>query len=206
MVDTPQYKYLTIDLDPRLLSTHFKIQTNWHVITGAACTGKTTLINQLAEKGYQTFHETAREFFEIELAKGRTLEEILEKGLAVQKSIFEMQLTLEHAMQSIDFAFLDRAIPDSLTFHRIFGYDPNELLPECFHYRYASVFILDRLSLQREETLGPEDDASSRFLDEWLVRDYNALGYKIVRVPALSPQERLSFILDRVPDQRLNSS
>ena len=34
-----------IALDPALLSTPFKIQTNWHVITGAPSSGKTTMIN-----------------------------------------------------------------------------------------------------------------------------------------------------------------
>ena len=47
----------TAQLDSHLLSTPFSIQTNWHVLTGAACTGKTTLINMLVEKGFQIFPE-----------------------------------------------------------------------------------------------------------------------------------------------------
>ena len=37
----------------------FKVQTNWHVITGAPCSGKTTLIEQLADKGFKIFPEVA---------------------------------------------------------------------------------------------------------------------------------------------------
>ena len=40
----------SIELDPDLLSTPFGVQTNWHVITGAAGSGKTTLIDLLADK------------------------------------------------------------------------------------------------------------------------------------------------------------
>jgi len=74
-------------------------------------------------------------------------------------------------------AFLDRGLPDSLTFHRVFGLNPDELLLECLKHRYASVFILDRLPVERKITLGPEDETTAQFLDEWLERDYAALGY-----------------------------
>jgi predicted ATPase len=66
----------------------------------------------------------------------------------------------------------------------------------------ASVFILHRLPVQRNG-LRPEDDAVARLLDEWLARDYSALGYNVVRVPVLSPQERLAFVVERLSEQGL---
>jgi predicted ATPase len=173
------------------------------VITGAACCGKTTLLDLLGERGYQTVAETARQYFERELASGRKLAEIRAEGELLQRCIFDMQLTAERATRPNEVAFLDRALPDSLSFHRVLGLNPNHLLPDCFYHRYASVFILDRLPLQRETTLGPEDEDSSRFLDEWLVRDYSALGYDVMRVPALEPQERLVFVLEKLAEQSL---
>jgi predicted ATPase len=32
-------------------------------------------------------------------------------------------------------------------------------------------------------------------------RDYSALGYNIVRVPVLPPEERLAFVLERLSEQ-----
>jgi len=173
------------------------------VITGAACCGKTTLINQLTDKGFRTVAETARQYFEREIARGRTIDEIREDGVTVQHGIYDMQRRLEHGLRAIEVAFLDRALPDSLTFHRVFGLNPNEILLECIHHRYASVFILDRLPIQRSKPLGPEDDATAGFLDEWLARDYSTLGYSVMRVPVLSPQERLAFVLERLSEQGL---
>jgi hypothetical protein len=43
MPNDSQHDPRTIELDPDLLSAPFRVQTNWHVITGAACSGKTTL-------------------------------------------------------------------------------------------------------------------------------------------------------------------
>ncbi len=203
MPDHPQHSFSTTELDPDLLSTPFGVQTNWHVITGAPCCGKTTLLDQLAAKGFRTVAEAARQYFEREMAKGRTIDEIRENDAALERDLIDMQLRVERRLRANDVLFLDRAVPDSLAFCRVFGLNPNEFLPECFHHRYASVFVLDRLRVQRRTTLGPEDDASAGFLDEWHARDYSALGYSVVRVPVLSPQERLAFVLERLSEQGL---
>jgi predicted ATPase len=82
-----RYDIRTTELDLDLLSTPFEVRTNWHVLTGAACTGKTTLISMLADKGFQVVPESARLYFEKEMAGGRTLEEIQADGAALQRGI-----------------------------------------------------------------------------------------------------------------------
>lgn len=200
MGDTYPRNYLITDLDPTILENPFKIQTNWHVITGAPCTGKTTLIEQLAEGGFQTANETAREYFEIEMAKGRTSQEIRDSGYPTQLGIFEMQQNIEDGLRPNQIVFLDRGLPDSLTFHRVYGLNPDEFLLECLKHRYASVFILDRLPFERENKLGPEDEKPAQFIDMWLERDYTTLGYSVVRVPVVTPEERLNFVLERIAE------
>jgi predicted ATPase len=202
MPDSSQHDFRTTELDPDLLSTPFGVQTNWHVITGAPSCGKTTLINLLADKGFQTVPESARQYMEREIARGRTIDEIRENGAALQRSLEDMQLSIEGGLRAIDVAFLDGAVPGSLAWYRVFGLNPNEILLECFHHRYASVFILDRLPLQLNG-LRFEDDAYTGFLDEWHTRDYSALGYSVVRVPVLALEERLAFVLERLSEQGL---
>jgi predicted ATPase len=48
-----------------------------------------------------------------------------------------------------------------------------------------------------------EDDTYTVVLEEWLERDYSALGYRVVRVPVLSPQDRLEYVLETLTDQGL---
>jgi predicted ATPase len=195
------YVHRTVALDPSQLAAPFELQTRWHVLTGAACCGKTTLLEMLAAWGYAVIPETARDFFTSEMAKGRMLDEILKDRIALQYDILALQREYEDGFAADCVTFLDRAVPDSLAFFRVHGGNPNAILPECFHRRYASVFILDRLPLHRKQTLGPEDDANSNFLDQWLERDYQALGYAVLRVPVLSPEERLEFILEKIGGQ-----
>ena len=194
--------FLTMELDTCLLSLPFKVQTNWHVITGAPSCGKTTLINLLAEQGFQTVPEVARQYMEREITLGRTIAEIHKDGAALQRSLVDMQLGIESGLRAIDVTFLDGAVPGSLAWYRAFGLNPNEILLECFHHRYASVFILDRLPLQLNG-LRFDDDAYISFLDEWHTRDYRALGYNVVRVPVLPPEDRLTFVLEKLSEQGL---
>ena len=186
------------ELDPRLLATPFAQKTNWHVLTGAPSCGKTTLVDLLSEKGFRTVEEGARRFMEEEVAGGRTLDAIHEHGAALQRRLLDVQRDIEAGLQPADVAFLDGAIPHTLAWYRLFGLDPNEVLPYCFRYRYASVFVLDPLPLERDG-FRFEDETVVRFLDEWIERDFAALAYSIIRVPVLAPRDRLTYVLKRVP-------
>ncbi|NIM92272.1 MAG: AAA family ATPase [Anaerolineales bacterium] len=200
MPSSSQHDFRDAELDPDILSTPFRIQTNWHVITGASCSGKTTLIDLLAEAGFQTVPEVAREYFERELDKGRTIDEIREDRVSLTYKIYDMMLEREREIDAGEVIFLDRAIPDMFAFFRYAGMDPNEGLSDCFKHRYASVFILDRLPYQRDGVRAG-DDAYATYFDSWMSRDYAALGYNVVRVPVKSPEDRLAFVLERLSEQ-----
>jgi predicted ATPase len=202
MTDEPQHGFSITELDAELLSTPFGVQTNWHVITGAPCSGKTTLIGALADKGYRTVPESGRAYVEREMTKGRTTDEILGSGVLMQGGILSLQLESERGLSVHEVAFLDGASPSGLTYLRVMGLDPNAILAACFHHRYASVFLLDRFPFQ-QDGVRFEDDATAGFIDEWLCRDYGALGYRVVRVPVLPVKDRLTFILEALSGQGL---
>ena len=202
MLDNPQHDFGATALDRDLLSTPFRIQTNWHVITGAQSCGKTTLTDQLADQGFQTVPEGARLYLEREMVRGRTIDEIRDNMAAQQRGIADMQLSIEGELRATQVLFLDRAVPDCLAWCRVYGLNPNEILAKCFRHRYASVFVLDRLPIQRDG-LRLEDEALAAFLDDWIPRDYNALGYRVERVPVLSPEERIASVLERLSEQGL---
>jgi len=198
MSPNPPHDFITTELDPELLSTPFGVQTNWHVISGAASCGKTTLIDLLADNGFQTVPEIARQYIEAELDSGRVLDDIILMP-TTQRCMVETQLKVERGLRVTDVVFLDRGLPDNLWYCRLSRMNPNELLEECFYHRYASVFLLDRLPLQKDG-MRFEDDAAAGLGEEWHSRDYSALGYDVVRVPVFSPQERLEFIFERLSE------
>jgi predicted ATPase len=199
MLSPSQSDYRNTELDPELLLTPFKVQTNWHVITGTSCSGKTTLIDQLSNEGFQTVQESGRQYFESELAKGRTMDEIRRDRSTFTRQVYAMMLERERIIQPTEVIFLDRALPDAFAFFRFAGINPNEILSDCFQNRYATVFMLDRLTYQKDG-IRAGDDMYAEIFDLWMSRDYHALGYNVVRVPVLPPEERLAFVLERLSD------
>jgi predicted ATPase len=197
MTDSSERTECDTGLSRDLLSMKFEIQTNWHVITGAPCSGKTTIIQGIAAGGFRILPETGRMYVEDQIAAGRTLEEIRADGILFDRVIQDLQFQRECNLQPNDVVFLDRGLPDSLAFYRLAGLDPNEILPHCFHHRYAGVFVLDRFPT-RKDAARIEDEAAAEFLDYWTAAYYGALGYQVVRVPIAAPDERCSFVLKRV--------
>ena len=202
MPESSQINFRNSELDPQFLSRPFNVKTNWCVITGASCSGKTTLIDMLAERGFQTVPEAGREFFESELAKGRTIEEIREDQIGITHQVYDIMLKHENGLRTDEVNFLDRALPDGFAFYRLAGMNPNEILSDCFEHRYAAVFLLNRLPYQKDG-VRVADDETAAFLESWMLRDYGVLGYEVIRVPVLPPEERLSFILKILSEQGL---
>lgn len=195
MAGKGDFKFSPIPLKASVLETPFEIQTAWYVISGAPSSGKTTLIHQLADQGFQVAEEGARRYMEGELAKGRTIEDIHGHPVQLQHAILAAQLEVERHLPPNACVFLDSAVPDCLAWYRAFGLDPNCPLRECFHFRYASVFVLDPLPLSLDG-LRFDEHALPTFLHQWHVHDYSALGYQVTAVPALPPEARLAFVLE----------
>jgi predicted ATPase len=198
------HDFISTNLDPGLLATPFSVQTNWHVLTGAAGSGKTTLINHLADEGFQTVPESGCEYVKQQLAEGRSFNEMV--GSAYDEMCMaSVQRRIELWLPASSIIFLNRALPDCITFSRFCGLDPDETLADCFQHRYASVFILDRLPVG-QHVLRKDQEAANCLFDKWLVRDYGALGYDTIRVPACPPEQRLAFILDHLTAEGMLNS
>jgi len=200
MSDRDSSNFQTTKLDTNLLSTPFKVQTNWHVISGASSSGKTTLINLLKAKGFKTVPEAARQYLEQGVAEGHSIAEQQRDLRSLNRGIMAYTLKMELKLPADEILFLDRGFPDCMSYCRLVGLNPNEFLPECFHRRYASVFILNRLPFHHDG-VRYEDDAIADFLHQWTTKDYLALGYKVTRVPVLPPAARMTYIFEKLAEQ-----
>ncbi len=200
MSGNSQNAFLEKELDRELLSARFNVQTKWHVITGAPCSGKTTLIDLLADQGFQTAPESARLYIEGEFARGRTIEEVRADPAAMTRLVYDLMIKREMGLRVDEITFLDRGLPDAPAFYRIAGMNPDQVVPDCFMHRYASVFMLDRLPYQ-VDGVRIADDPTAEYYDAWIDRDYRTIGYNIVRVPVLPPEERLAYVLERLSER-----
>jgi len=176
----------------------FETNTNWIVITGAPSSGKTTVLDELAKKGYHTEPETARLFIESEMAKGRPLEDIKADALHLQIGILKTKIDRETRLNPEELVLFDRGIPDTIAYCELCHLSTKIVLQDCYHFKYKYVFHFDRLPLIKDGTrIDTEEDAD--FLDNHLEKAYQSLGYTVIRVPVMSIKDRVDFILGYLP-------
>ncbi len=171
--------------------------TNWHVITGAPCSGKTAVIEVLAQQGYRTVPEFARYYIENRLACGETLETIKADALAFESHILLEKIRREKELSADELNFLDRAVPDSIAYFELEGLDPSLPLQQARLVRYRSVFLFERVILEKD-AVRTEDEPTAARLEALLEQSYMRLGYNLIRVPVMPVPCRAEFILERV--------
>ena len=177
----------------------FQIDTNWVVITGAPSSGKTSVIDVLARRGYATWPETARQVIEEKLKSGQTIKDIRrpELAAALQKEILMRKENLEHTLDPAQQVFLDRGMPDSLSYFRLANIaDLTSVRNACLRFRYRQVFIFDRLPMVHDAVRSENEETAKR-LDTMIEEDYRSLGYTPIRVGVMTIEERADFVLAR---------
>jgi predicted ATPase len=170
--------------------------TRWNVITGAPCSGKTSVIIELAQRGYRVVPEAARAHIDAELKKGRRLSEIKADPSRFEGHIFRTKLRIEARLPAGVALFLDRALPDSIAYYILEGLDPSEPRRHSLRVRYQQVFLFERLEFMKDPVRSENARTADR-IERLIETAYGGLGYAITRVPVMPVPDRAEFILDR---------
>lgn len=172
--------------------------SNRYVIAGGVCSGKTSVIKELARRGYAVVPETARELIDEGLAAGKTLEEIRSDVLMFQRRVLERQNEKEAHLPTAGPVFLDRANPDVRAFLAFNGIpEPEDVTRALASCSYTKVFMLDPIRFE-SDYYRVETAADIERLHQEHVRAYESLGYEIIRVPVMPVPERVDFILGQL--------
>ena len=184
--------------EKKMISTNSVRHTNWYVITGGPGSGKTTTVNLLKAKGYHTTIEHARHYIDTKKITGKTVAEIRNNQKEFQTGILDMQIEQEASLSPGEIVFLDRALPDTLAYHRFLNLPVDERLANVLKaVAYKKIFILDFLPLVNDYAR-LEDEAAQRKIHSLLTELYESLPFPVVHVPVLQPEERVDFILNNL--------
>jgi predicted ATPase len=171
------------------------------VVTGGPGSGKTELIEGLAEKSYNVIPEVAGFLIKEALNKGE--EHPIKNPKKFQRDIFEKQLELENNVKSSSFALIDRGLLDGFAYYKLNGICiPFEFLEKMKnHKRYDYVIFLefppDELYAMTE--IRTEPLVVARHIHELIKEVYLEYGYKLIYVPFFEDQScRVDYVCDLI--------
>ena len=172
--------------------------TNWYVITGGPGSGKTTTVNLLTARGYNTTIEHARHYIDTQRVTGKTVEEIRKNQKEFQLGVLDMQIEQEKSLATDEVVFLDRAIPDAVAYYRFLHLSEDEKLHDALKAAsYRKIFILDYLPLVNDYAR-TEDEEAQKKIHALITEVYESLPFPVVHVPVFPPEERVDFILKNI--------
>lgn len=172
------------------------------ILSGCSGGGKSTLLEELGRRGYPTFEEPGRQIVrEAHEKGGDTFPWVNPEAFAV-KAIEMSVVAFDEAAGLNGPIFYDRSFIDAISY---IAHLQGELTPE--HRQ-----LITERRYEQTVFLAPpwpeifENDAERQSGFEMAVEEYERLqvsfpefDYEIVTLPKVSVEERISFVLDRMP-------
>lgn len=176
-----------------------KNKNNWYVVTGGPCSGKTTIIDVLKEKGYKVVYEAARWYIDEEIKKGKTLDEIRKNEYKFQKKILEIKIDVEKTLPKEELIFIERGIPDSTAYYnQLCNISKDDFLEKALKKcHYKKVFLFEMLDYKKDYARTESSEEATK-LEEALEKSYLDLGFEVIRIPKMSIQKRICFLLNNI--------
>lgn len=169
------------------------------VITGGPGTGKTSIINDLKNRGYTCLDEISRQITldarekgieQLFLTEPLLFSELLIKG--------RKQQFVEAQNLATDLVFLDRGLPDVLAYMDYIGdIYPKTFVESCHNHTYDGVFILAPWQeIFQSDAERYENFEQAVEIHHHLLTTYKNYNYHLIDVPFDTIKNRTNFILN----------
>jgi predicted ATPase len=170
------------------------------VITGGPGFGKSSIIFELENRGYNSQHEISRNIIKEQLESGGDI--LPWKNLSTfSRLVFEKRIIQHQEASDEKFVFFDRGIPDVVAYmmkdelelpekyiHALTDYNYNNLV--FITPPWKDIFVNDA---ERKE-----DYFNACEIHNVIIDTYLRLGYELVEIPKDSIEMRVNFILDKL--------
>lgn len=161
------------------VSSHFFLKMRV-IITGPSSSGKTSTLEALANKGYKTVSESAREILE-------------NSKPCVHAQVFMAQRQYTKEMNRDGINIFDRSLIDYDVFTRHY-YNHVLAMPCSLHNRYDLVFTLEQLAFEKDDCRIEDNVEETLAVHEKVLKAYQKKGYNPILVPKGTINDRLELI------------
>ena len=179
--------------------------SQFYVIIGGPGSGKTSIIDRLAARGFTTVAETGRAILRHQVAIGGTAvhwdDSVTFRELMLARGIADYE-----RMQDEDGpVFFDRGVTELTGYCRLIGVPvPDHVRRAAELYRYnTTVFVTPPWpEIYAHDALRKQDEEEAVRTYELCVSAYVESGYVPVEVPRLPVSDRIAFILATIDRHR----
>lgn len=171
------------------------------VITGGPGGGKTTLLRDLAQRGFSCSEEVAREIIQEQV---KTNGDALPWGNRSRYTELMLTRSIEAFRSntpSSRITFMDRGIPDVACYARLIDLPIfDELKTACELYRYNTMVFM---APPWEEIYTTDSERKQTYREaidthRVMVAVYEGFGYQPIELPRVSPVERAEFVIAHI--------
>lgn len=168
------------------------------VLTGGPGAGKTTLVDELRQRGFATTEEAGRGVIREEVEDGGDALPWIDPGTFAAR-MFEWELgSYRHAERQEGAVIFDRGLPDTIGYLRLEGLEvPAWMEEEALRLRYNRRVLIAppwREIFGRDEERRQSWEVAVRTY-EIMAETYTAFGYELAEVPRGSVAERAAFVI-----------
>jgi predicted ATPase len=171
------------------------------VLTGGPGSGKSTLIEALADAGYARSCEAGRGIIQDQMTVGGPALPWNDPVLFAETMLVWEMRNYRMAQQERGLVFFDRGVPDVIGYMRLTGLPvPPHVAKAAGTFRYyRRVFIAPPWpEIFSQDAERRQDFTEAVRTHDAVAAAYRELGYELIELPRASVTARVSFVLDSV--------
>ncbi len=177
------------------------MNTKLVLIIGGPGSGKTSIIDELTNRGYTCYPEISREVTKKAQEKG--IEQLfLKDPLLFSQLLLEGRIDQHKnaVKENAEVVFIDRGIPDVLAYLHYKGDKyPESFDIACKKHVYHQIFLLppwENIYISDDQRYETFEQAN--LIHRYLVDTYKSYGYDLIEVPKDTIHNRIEFILNKL--------
>ena len=170
------------------------------VITGGPGTGKTSVIEELTNRGYKCFDEGSRDIILNLSLKGKTFKS---DPLTFSDSLYTLRNKHYSDSQKKEYnrktVFFDRGIHDILAYLRYINKNNKYWEGIILNYQYDTVFVFPPWkAIYTTDNVRQEDFKESKEVNTQIIKLYKESNSNIIKIPKMTIEERVNFIINHL--------